>query len=102
MCRFATLGRYPTWEVFLREWKEGICYSFGNKQTMPLEKDLHEGLQQKSTATSRSQKEPWRQGITDRIGKMDRNILIYGMLQAESDGKDLKQFMAGYVKNFLT
>ncbi len=47
----------------MREWKEGIRYSFGNKQTVPLEqseKDLQEGIQQKSTASFKSEKEPWR------------------------------------------
>ena len=46
MCahRFATLGRYTTWELILKGWKEGIC----NKQTVPLEqleRELQEGLQ---------------------------------------------------------
>ena len=103
MCahRFATLGRYTTWELLLKEWKEGIRYSFGNKQTVPLEqleRELQEGLQQKSTATFKSKKEPWRQGITDRTGIMDRKLVIYGILQAQQDGKDLQEFMAGYVR----
>ena len=62
-CRFATLVQYTTWELLMREWEEGICYSFGNKQTVPmeqLERDLEEGTQQKSTASFKSEKEPWR------------------------------------------
>ena len=76
-CRFASLGQYTTWELLMREWKEGIHYSFGNKQTVPLEqleKDLQEGIQQKSTACFKSQKEPWRRGITDRTAIMDRGM----------------------------
>lgn len=63
-----------------------------------LEKDLQEGVQQKSTAVSSSDKEPWRQGITDRNIIRDRKILLYGMLQAERDGHNLKEFMAGHVQ----
>ena len=42
----------------MSEWKEGIRYGHGNKQTVPmeqLEKDFQEGLQQNA-----SQKLPWR------------------------------------------
>jgi len=100
-CRFPTLGQYTTWELLMREWKEGIRYSFGNKQTVPLEqleKDLQEGIQQKSTASFKSEKEPWRRGITDRTAIMDRKIVIYGILKAQQDGHDLKEFMSGQIK----
>lgn len=100
-CRFRSLGKYPSWEPLLEEWKEGIRFTYGNKQTVPmeqLEKDLQEGVQYKSTAVSTSDKEPWRQGITDRNIIRDRKILIYGMLQAERDGLNLKEFMAGHVQ----
>ena len=79
----------------MQEWKEGIRYGHGNKQTVPmeqLEKDFQEGVQQAA-----SKKLPWR-GISDRNLIRDRKILIYGMLQAELDGKDLKTFMAAQVQ----
>lgn len=57
-----------------------------------LEKDFQEGVQQAA-----SQKLPWR-SISDRNLIRDRKILIYGMLQAELDGKDLKKFMAEQVE----
>jgi len=104
-CRFATLGQYPRWELLMREWEEGIRYSFGNKQTVPLEqleKDLQEGTQQKSTASFKSEKEPWRRGITDRTAIMDRKIVIYGILKAQQDGHDLKEFMSGQIKQAET
>ena len=87
----------------MREWQEGIRYSFGNKQTVPLEqleKDLQEGTQQKSTASFKSEKEkePWRRGITDRTAIMDRKIVIYGLLKAQQDGHDLEPFMSGQIK----
>ncbi len=66
-------------------------YSVGNKQTVPLEqleKDLQEG----------SEKEPWRRGITDRTAIMDRNTVVYGILKAQQDGHDLKEFMNGQIK----
>jgi len=89
----------------MREWEEGIRYSFGNKQTVPLEqleKDLQEGTQQKSTASFKSEKEPWRRGITDRTAIMDRKIVIYGILKAQQDGHDLKEFMSGQIKQAET
>ncbi len=104
-CRFATLGKYPRWELLMREWEEGIRYSFGNKQTVPLEqleKDLQEGTQQKSTASFKSEKEPWRKGITDRTAIMDRKIVIYGILKAQQDGHDFKEFMSGQIKQAET
>ncbi|KAL0018353.1 hypothetical protein WJX79_006177, partial [Trebouxia sp. C0005] len=103
--RFATLGQYASWELLMREWREGIRYSFGNKQTVPLqqlEKDLQEGTQQKSTASFKSEKEPWRRGITDRTAIMDRKIVIYGILKAQQDGHDLKEFMSRQIKRAET
>lgn len=85
----------------MTEWKEGIRFASGNKQTVPmeqLEKDLQEGVQQKSTAGSISEKEPWRQGFKDRNVIRDRKIVLYGMLQAERDGLNLRTFMAAHVK----
>ena len=89
----------------MREWKEGIRCSFGNKQTVPLEQleaDLQEGTQQKSTGSFKSEKEPWRRGITDRIAIMDRKDVIYGVLKAQQDGHDLKGFMSGQIKQAET
>ena len=85
----------------MKEWKEGVRYAFSNKQTVPLEqleKDLQEGVQFPSTASQKSDKEPWRQGITNRNVVRDRKIVIYGMLQAEREGHKLKELMAGHVK----
>ncbi|DBA90588.1 TPA: hypothetical protein ACH3X1_003823 [Trebouxia sp. C0004] len=49
---YATLGRYPSWQLLLEEWKEGIPYlstTIGTrKQTVPmaqLEQDWAEGVQ---------------------------------------------------------
>lgn len=80
----------------LDEWRVGICYSSGKKQTVPmerLEKELQEGVQQPSSSGITPSHLPWRQGIKDRNIIRDRKILIYGMLQAELDGKNLQQFM---------
>ena len=85
----------------MTEWKEGIRFASGNKQTVPmeqLEKDLQEGVQQQSTAGSICEKERWRQGFTDRNVIRDRKIVLYGMLQAEHDGLNLTAFMAAHVK----
>ena len=46
-CRWATLGKYPTWELLMREWIDGIRYAAGNKQTVPmeqLERELQKGV----------------------------------------------------------
>ncbi|DBA98139.1 TPA: hypothetical protein ACH3X1_014758 [Trebouxia sp. C0004] len=54
--RYATLGRYPSWQLLLEEWKEGIPYlstTIGTrKQTVPmaqLEQDWAEGVQRKNS-----------------------------------------------------
>ena len=96
-CRYATLGRYPSWQLLLAEWKEGIPYlstTIGTrKQTVPmaqLEQDWAEGVQRKNSPSV-----PWRS--LDRNSIRDRKIVIYGLLQAELQGKDLKEFMAPHV-----
>lgn len=63
------------------------------KQTVPmaqLEQDLAEGVQQRHSSSV-----PWRN--LDRNSIRDRKIVIYGMLQAELQGKDLKVEMAKHV-----
>ena len=67
------------------------AYSFGNNQAVPLEqleKDLQEGIQEKSSAGFKSEKEPLRRGITDRTATMDREDVMYGILKAQQDGHD--------------
>ncbi|DBB04014.1 TPA: hypothetical protein ACH3X1_013075 [Trebouxia sp. C0004] len=95
--RYATLGRYPSWQLLLAEWKEGIPYlstTIGTrKQTVPmaqLEQDWAEAVQRKNSPSV-----PWRS--LDRNSIRDRKIVIYGLLQAELQGKDLKEFMAPHV-----
>jgi len=63
------------------------------KQTVPmaqLEQDWAEGVQRKNSPSV-----PWRS--LDRNSIRDRKIVIYGLLQAELQGKDLKEFMAPHV-----
>jgi len=45
---------------------------------------------------------PWRRGITDRTAIKDRKIVIYGILKAQQDGHDLKEFLSGQTKRAET
>jgi hypothetical protein len=96
-CRYATLGKYPSWQLLLEEWKEGIPYlstTIGTrKQPVPmaqLEQDWAEGVQRKNSSSV-----PWRS--LDRNSIRDRKVVIYGLLQAELQGQDFKEFMAPHV-----
>jgi hypothetical protein len=55
-----------------------------------LEQDWAEGVQRKNSPSV-----PWRS--LDRNSIRDRKIVIYGLLQAELQGKDLTEFMAPHV-----
>ena len=95
--RFPTLGVYPSWQLLLKEWKERIPFlttTVGtSKQTVPMERpqeDLAEGVQKEKSSSY-----PWRN--VDRNSIRDRKIVIYGMLQAEREGKDLKKVMSAHV-----
>ena len=58
-----------------------------------LEKDLAEGRQKKKSPSV-----PWR-NISNRNAIRDRKIIIYGALQAQHDGKDVKVFMSALQKS---
>ena len=94
-CRYATLGQYPSWDVLLTEWKEGILFGNGLKRTEPwsvLERDYKEGKQ----ISVDDSWIPWREMTRARKGIMDRKLVIYNLLEAEARGEDLAAFMEPY------
>ncbi|DBB03043.1 TPA: hypothetical protein ACH3X1_000021 [Trebouxia sp. C0004] len=83
--RFATLGQYTTWELLTREWKEGIqLWQQAGGATGAAGEGPSRGVQQKSSAGFKSEKEPWRRGIKDRTAIMDRKDVMYGILKVMS------------------
>ena len=94
-CRYATLGQYPSWDVLLTEWKEGIVFGNGLKRTEPwsvMERDYKEGMQ----VSGDDSWIPWREMTKARKGIMDRKLVIYSLLEAEARGENLDDFMKPY------
>lgn len=88
--RYQTVGHYPNYSVLLDEWKDGILYADGARRTVPMarmEQDLKEGNQDQAPHIV-----PWRVW-SNRKAIFDRKVLIYSMLEVESLGQDLDDFM---------
>ena len=91
--RYVTVGQYPSWDILLTEWNEGILFDNGLKRTEPwsvLEQDFKEGKQ----ASADDMWIPWREtGNKARKGIHDRKLVIYTLLEAKALGCDLNAFM---------
>ena len=90
LSRYTTVSDYPDYSSLLNEWKVGILYTDTMRRTVPmaqLEQDLTEGKQVTGSAY-----EPWRVW-SKRKQIHEKKIIIYSMLGALMQGKELEAFM---------